>query len=141
MLAVAKPWFYRGPRPGSLSELRFFGVETVISLESGFYEFFHQDTYEKEYPSDYGLRHFQIRCSPVFPPNEDEVNKVLEILSRHNTTYMHCKSGVDRTGFMVAVYRMQKEGWTYEKAYQEWKDRGRHWWFDWWSTALKTWEL
>ena len=140
MNVVAAPYLFRGPRPRSLRDLRWMGFETLIVLETGLYEFFHDDAYESEFPSDYGMRHYNIPCSNFFPPNEYQVNKFLEIVSKHEKTYFHCKRGKDRTGFMAAVYRMRKQGWTFEQAYQEWVAMGRNPLLDWWKHSLKKWE-
>lgn len=37
---------------------------------------------------------------------------------------IHCKAGLHRTGVLVAVYRMEYEGWTPIAAMQEMKDHG-----------------
>jgi tyrosine-protein phosphatase SIW14 len=35
--------------------------------------------------------------------------------------FVHCQGGRHRTGVMTAVYRMTKDGWTADRAYQEMK--------------------
>jgi N-alpha-acetyl-L-2,4-diaminobutyrate deacetylase len=37
---------------------------------------------------------------------------------------IHCKAGLHRTGCMLAIYRMEYEGWTKRQAVQEMKDNG-----------------
>lgn len=37
---------------------------------------------------------------------------------------LHCRAGLHRTGVMVAVYRMEYQGWPHEQAFQEMKDNG-----------------
>ena len=37
---------------------------------------------------------------------------------------IHCKAGLHRTGILVAVYRMEYEGWTPQAAIRELKDNG-----------------
>jgi len=37
---------------------------------------------------------------------------------------LHCKAGLHRTGVMVAVYRMEYEGWSPQQAIRELKDNG-----------------
>jgi protein-tyrosine phosphatase len=33
--------------------------------------------------------------------------------------FVHCEKGEDRTGALVAIYRIVKQGWTPERAYAE----------------------
>ena len=37
---------------------------------------------------------------------------------------LHCKAGLHRTGVLVAVYRMEYDGWTPQQAIREMKDNG-----------------
>jgi hypothetical protein len=37
---------------------------------------------------------------------------------------LHCRAGLHRTGVMVAVYRMEYQGWSHEDAYLEMKSNG-----------------
>ncbi len=37
---------------------------------------------------------------------------------------IHCRAGLHRTGLLAAVYRMEYEGWSKERAIQELKDNG-----------------
>ncbi len=34
--------------------------------------------------------------------------------------YVHCEHGADRTGLLVALYRILYEGWSVRHAYEEW---------------------
>ena len=36
--------------------------------------------------------------------------------------YAHCKAGKHRTGLTGAIYRFEKYGWDYDKAYKEMKN-------------------
>lgn len=40
----------------------------------------------------------------------------------------HCRRGADRTGAMVAFYRIHHHGWTAARAYAEARDLGMRWW-------------
>ncbi len=43
---------------------------------------------------------------------------------------VHCKRGAERTGTMIAVYRMERDGWDAERAYREMNQyRFRSFWF------------
>lgn len=133
---------YRGPRTQTLRELIHADFKLVIDLESGIYEKFSDDIYEAEAKSITGFEYVRrIPCSDLFPPNKQRVGQFLYFIKRSDEkTYVHCLSGVDRTGFMVAVYRMQIQGWAFDAAYSEWVKEGRHWWYDWWKYSLKKWE-
>ncbi len=62
----------------------------------------------------------------------DMVRRFLDIV-RHRTNrpvYVHCKRGAERTGTMIAVYRIEQDGWSAEEAYAEMKQfRFRSFWF------------
>lgn len=66
------------------------------------------------------LRLEQIRFKPWRPTNEDVV-KFLRIATTPalQPVLVHCKHGSDRTGVMVAIYRVAYEGWTKEQATSE----------------------
>lgn len=125
---------WRGPRIADFNVLKAQGFQRLISLETPL-DYIISPSNEVS-PQD-NLDFHSIPCSEVMPPNPWQVAKVQELLKQPIKTYLHCYSGVDRTGYMVAVYRMAVDGWTYDKALQEWVDKGRHYWYAWWKYALK----
>jgi len=50
-----------------------------------------------------------------------EVNK-----SNNWPVLVHCGAGVDRTSWMIALFRMVHQGWTWDQAYEEAKKCGLH---------------
>src|SRR3990167_9068368 len=94
MLLVNKD-IYRGPRPKDLRDLRMAGVDTIISLQSGWYQLFNEDKYERQFPADFGIKHYDIGCSDVWPPEERAINKCLDLMTQESHIYIHCKSGVE----------------------------------------------
>jgi protein-tyrosine phosphatase len=131
---------YRGPRPEGLSILRRdYHIDTIIDLELGVYELaFNREA--MEYPADFGMAYYHMPCSDWFPPRSQFVWKCLRLMEQDRVIYLHCLSGVDRTGFVVAAYRMVVQGWLLEAAVKEWKELGRHSWFFWWESELKKYE-
>lgn len=132
-------YLYRGPRPVSHAELAPLGVTAVIDLESGVYEAFHDDYYEEEnvkemsHPCDFGMKSFHLKCSYVFPPSQKAVSEFMEIVGKEHIKYVHCLHGKDRTGYMVAAYRMRAFGWSWQQAVKEMFAMGFHklpylWW-------------
>lgn len=135
---------FRGPRPTDLRALKASGIKRVISLESGMYQALqvHSETYYEnvmQFPVDFGIEEYNMPCSDITPPEDRVVEKILTLLCDRKPTYIHCLSGVDRTGYICAVYRMRSQGWSYAEALEEWKRLGRHPWYFWWSYKLKGW--
>lgn len=139
MIQVAENLF-RGPRPKDLRHLKSLGIDTIIDLESGILELFTNDVYERQSPPDYDIKDYHLKCSDIWPPSEWAARRAVEIIKREaaagRKVYLHCLTGKDRTGFVVAVYRMMVEGWSLEEARREWVLRGRHLIYFWWSYYL-----
>ncbi len=41
---------------------------------------------------------------------------------------VHCRNGVDRTGYMLGIYRIDEHGWSADRAARE---MNRFWQFEW----------
>jgi rhodanese/phosphatase family protein len=132
---------WRGPRPTNLNELVGLGIKRIISLESGIYDVFHPgEPLERQFPCEFGMDQYDLKSSDFRPPERWAVKKFLNLTTVNpKPTFVHCLSGVDRTGFMCAVYRMVVQRWAFERALSEWKALGRHPWYFWWGRELKTW--
>jgi len=54
-------------------------------------------------------------------PNDEAFAKFLKLLrdNRGKKVFVHCRLGDDRTGMMIAAYRMADEGWTADEAMRE----------------------
>jgi hypothetical protein len=89
-------------------------VKTVLSLRA-----FHDDA---DYipASSSPLKLEQIRFKTWHPENEDVI-KFLRIVTTPSLQpiLVHCQHGSDRTGTMVAIYRIAFEGWTKKQATDE----------------------
>jgi Tyrosine phosphatase family len=88
-------------------------VRTVVSLRA-----FHDDP--KADPVPASLRYEQIRFKTWHPEDEDVV-KFLRIATTPamQPVLVHCQHGSDRTGTMVAAYRIVVQGWSKEAAILE----------------------
>jgi protein-tyrosine phosphatase len=123
---------FRGPRPNSLTDIP--GISTVLSLESGWFEVFHDEMYAEDIMEE-AIRILHVPINSIgAPPSKQSLDQALKIMMSKNTypLYVHCKQGVDRTGLAVAHYRIIAQGWTFDKAIQEMKDMGFHMWMYWW---------
>jgi protein-tyrosine phosphatase len=50
--------------------------------------------------------------SGLAAPTETEIGAILGILEGENgSVFVHCKRGADRTGVVIASYRIDRDGW------------------------------
>lgn len=58
---------------------------------------------------------------PWSAPSGQQVRSVLALLLNNSqqTTFIHCRRGKDRTGTVIACYRIQHDGWTNQHALEE----------------------
>jgi protein tyrosine/serine phosphatase len=127
---------FRGPRPSCFDWLDLAGVTRVIDLQSGTEDFFTESSYEIQDPKDFGIERFCLKWSNFFPPTKDQADTVMKLLNSGKKTYVHCHSGVDRTGAAILIYRVRM-GSSFDDAYDEFVREGRHWWFFWWKPFLR----
>jgi len=110
---------YRSAQPSALglSEAQKIGIKTVINLRA-----FHSD---KEELVATNLKSERIYFK-TWHPEEEDVVRFLKIVSNTNSGpfLVHCQHGADRTGTMVAIYRMAVQGWTRDAAIKEMVDGG-----------------
>ena len=130
---------YRGPRPSSFSVLRDAGMKSVINLQSGYYDEWNDDTYETENGFEFGIADHIVHCSDFFPPKKWQVKKAIDLITNSSgPTYIHCLHGKDRTGFMIAAYRIIVCKWPAERAINEMLSEGFHnWFYFWWKSYLR----
>lgn len=139
------PGLFRGPRPKDPEILLDWGINVVINLQSGFFQATQADEYERFDFYGNNITRVDIPMSNFWPPKAWEIVQAFRAIAKAKAegknTYIHCMSGVDRTGYLCAVYRMQQCGWSYKEALKEWIDEGRHFWFWWWKHSLEKWSL
>jgi tyrosine-protein phosphatase SIW14 len=117
---------YRGgmPNEAGLQQLKDAGVKTIISLAN-----------EKKYVEPeraaakrLGLNFIYIPMSAWKQPSQNQIDSFLSVVDREDQQpiFVHCLHGEDRTGAMVAIYRIQHDGWAEDKAYDEMLSKGFH---------------
>jgi len=57
-------------------------------------------------------------------PTTQELRSVLDFLNEKNGVLLHCYAGRDRTGYVVALQRMEQQHWSLERALQEMEEHG-----------------
>jgi protein tyrosine phosphatase (PTP) superfamily phosphohydrolase (DUF442 family) len=94
-------------------KLEALGVRTVVNLRHG-----HDD---RPLLAGTGLAYVNIPCR-AWRPRKAQMAAFLKIVRdpARQPVYVHCAQGRDRTGYMVAAYRMD-QGWTAEEAIREMK--------------------
>jgi protein tyrosine phosphatase (PTP) superfamily phosphohydrolase (DUF442 family) len=115
-----EPDLYRSARPESagFQELEKMGVKAVLDVESPADEVSAKGTSLKLYHvpmNAFGLR-------------DESVLEAMRILSdpANRPIVIHCQHGADRTGAMMALYRVVVQGWTKEDALREMNAGGYH---------------
>ena len=117
------PMLYRGGQPSreGYEALSKMGVNIVVDVRlSG------KDKERKEVEKA-GMQYVAVPWHCLFP--KDEVFARFLALLRDNPgkkVFVHCRYGDDRTGMMIAAYRMSVEGWTADEALKEMDEFGFH---------------
>lgn len=139
---------YRGSRPESTADLWMLSlqcsVKTIISLETGFGNFWDgllgRAFDEKGFWERGWHRQWISRpCSNILPPSRVETEVILRDIKAGlalGPVFVHCYSGVDRTGWVCAAWRVLEEGMAPEDAWAECRLRGMHQRFYWWQSAF-----
>jgi protein tyrosine/serine phosphatase len=62
----------------------------------------------------------------AWEPDDDKVERFLRIVTDPSRTpvFVHCQHGADRTGMMVAMYRVVVQGWSKADAIDEMRRGG-----------------
>lgn len=66
-----------------------------------------------------GLNYVNIPMTLFETPTKQQFQKFLSVVDKDGPVFVHCQKGEDRTGTMVAVYRLARENWDANRAYQE----------------------
>lgn len=99
------------------------GVKTVIDLRLPSE---HSIAHEKEMVESNGMRFVNVPMRGLAAPTEDQLYGVLRILndSKQWPVFVHCRRGADRTGTVLACYRISHDNWNNQKALEEAKGYG-----------------
>jgi protein tyrosine phosphatase (PTP) superfamily phosphohydrolase (DUF442 family) len=121
---------FRGGQPDrqGLEALRALGVRTVVNLRSEHDERLLVEQAGLKYvyipvdPSPFGLttRFPESAMREAFKAIDDPVG---------GPVFVHCRRGADRTGVVIAAYRILRQRWTAEAAYGEARTVGMRWWY------------
>lgn len=118
---------YRGAQPtgDGFRYLAKMGVKTVIDLR----EADRRSKSEETAVTAAGMKYISVPMTGLAAPSEAQINQILGILEGDHrgdsgAVFVHCKRGADRTGVVIASYRIDQDGWDNAQALQEAKARG-----------------
>jgi tyrosine-protein phosphatase SIW14 len=117
-------FLYRGaqPHPEGYAELKKLGISIVVDLRNS-KPVKHEggETHEQLKVEAAGMRYVEIPTNALFGPTQTQVATFLQLLHDNESkkVFVHCYFGDDRTGVMVATYRIAVDHWTSDEAYNE----------------------
>ena len=119
---------YRGAQPkrGGIQRLAQLGVKTIVNLRRDD----KRSQKEEQEARAAGLRYFNLPVKRLGRPTDVQMERVLSIINapENQPVFVHCKRGADRTGTIIAIYRIEHDGWTSERAKAEANRYGMGWW-------------
>ena len=138
------PGIYRGSEPTELADwqkLKDLGVKWTLDLETGNRVMNDGNPFaEINIAKEYGIAATLFPLNEFNPPTKQQLQITLSLLDISQTgglpVYVHCRAGVDRTGMVIANYRMKVQGWSKDQAVKEMKALGMHWFLYWWIWSL-----
>jgi protein tyrosine/serine phosphatase len=114
------------PHKDGMQKLSALGVNTVINL---------RDDDERAQAEGLearaaGLRYFNIPFGRLGRPTDEQVEHVLSLINapENGVVFVHCAHGADRTGTVIAIYRISHDGWAGEQATREAQHYGMKFW-------------
>jgi protein tyrosine phosphatase (PTP) superfamily phosphohydrolase (DUF442 family) len=118
---------FRGGQPEvrGWPELAKIGVKTVIDLRRPGE---HSTLAESLAVSAAGMRYVNVPMDGFATPTETQLAVPLSVLDAGEPVFVHCKLGCDRTGTVIAAYRISRQSWENQKALAEARQMGLHWW-------------
>lgn len=110
---------FRGAQPtaSGFKNLAKLGVRTVIDLRGG--KDLGRD--ERKYVEAEGMHYVNIPMAGLTAPSDQQVATAFAILNDPSAwpVFVHCRRGADRTGTVIACYRIAHDHWDNQKALLE----------------------
>jgi len=109
------PGVYRGAEPGKdgYATLKALGIRTVIDMRTS--------ESEKQQVEAAGMKAVAIPIEMSRNGLQEKVDRVVALMAdpANQPVYVHCRHGQDRTGIVIAAYRMKHQGWSLADAEAE----------------------
>jgi len=140
MVQVASHLFV-GPKVTDFSKLKEKRIERLISVQTDKEDMVGGFKYEYHAHNEHGVERIYFCVPSHCPPNADVVNRVLGMMVDPTVTqYLQFKDQPFIAGYLVAIYRMLAQHWSFVDAHGEWVTKSKRplnlWW---WRFNLKSW--
>jgi len=110
---------FRGAQPTEqgFRYLSSLGVKTVIDLR----EHDQRSVLEERWVKAAGMQYVNVPMTGMTPPTIAEIGKILALMedATSGPVFVHCKRGADRTGAVIASYRIDHDHWDNGRALKE----------------------
>ncbi|MCY7375533.1 MAG: tyrosine-protein phosphatase [Pyrinomonadaceae bacterium] len=123
--------FYRGAQPteAGVKKLAKMGVKTIIDLRGA------DENAQKEklWAQNAHINFIAVNLSNWFKPKTSDIENIIKQIdaAENQPVFVHCQRGADRTGTVVAVYRISHDNVTAKEAIDEAKKFKFGWWQFW----------
>ena len=118
---------YRGAQPSAsgFHNLAQMGVKTIIDLRGSE----HDLDAEKRIVEANGMRYISIPMLGMHKPTDQPISTARSLMNdpAAGPVFIHCQRGADRTGAVVACYRIGHDHWMQAKALHEARSFGMSW--------------
>ena len=117
---------YRGGQPSFTAwpQLAGLGMKTIVDLRQ---RTEHPVAAESTAVVAAGMRYVNFPMNGFATPTAAQMAQVLPLLDGSAKVFVHCKLGCDRTGTVVAAYRIARQRWENRRALSEALSSGLHW--------------
>lgn len=115
---------YRGGQPSEagVNSLAKLGIKAVIDLRGAG----DRATAEEKQVEALGMKYYSVPLPGLSAPSNTEISTVLALIddAQNWPVYVHCMRGKDRTGTVIACYRIRHDRWPNARAMKEAQEHG-----------------
>ncbi len=124
---------FRGAEPDAtgIRNLKTLGIGAIIDLRMP------KEVWKPEQTEAHaqGILYTNFPMRGLGRPTGKQVREVLSLMETlPGPIYVHCQHGCDRTGTIIACYRIEHDHWTCDAAFQE----ARHYGISWFERGMKS---